>query len=123
MRIFNTIRSRSNKYGVAPKNERTLDGIQFDSKKEMQRYGELKLLERGGLIKNLQIHPRFTLQRSFTKGLRKFRAIEYEADFEYFDCLKQKVIVEDTKGVQTKEFKIKQKMFEYCFPNLTIEIL
>lgn len=30
------------------------DGIMFDSKKEAQRYAELKILERAGVIKNLQ---------------------------------------------------------------------
>ena len=37
------------------KNKKTVyDGITFDSKKEAQRYSELKLLEKVGKIKNLK---------------------------------------------------------------------
>lgn len=41
-------------------NKVTYDGIIFDSKKEAQRYAELKLLERTGRIKELrrQVHTK-----------------------------------------------------------------
>ena len=38
-----------------------LDGIEFDSKKEMRRYSELKLLERAGEISDLKIQVPFLL--------------------------------------------------------------
>ena len=46
----------------------TVDGIKFDSKREANRYRELELMRRGGLIKNLEIHPKFTLMDGFTKS-------------------------------------------------------
>ncbi len=44
-----------------------IDGIRFDSMKEGRRYNELKLLERGGEIQNLELQPRFVLQESFKR--------------------------------------------------------
>lgn len=105
------------KYGVsnskynAQKTE--LDGICFDSKFESQHYAELKLLERGGVIHDLKLQPRFLLQDSFMYHGHKLRKIEYVADFQY----KQdgKIIVEDTKGYRTEEYKIKRKLFLYKY--------
>ena len=39
-----------------------IDGITFDSLKEANRYSELKLLEKAGLIKDLTLQPRFNLK-------------------------------------------------------------
>jgi hypothetical protein len=33
-----------------------IDGIRFDSKAEARRYGELMLLEMGGVIRELELH-------------------------------------------------------------------
>lgn len=35
----------------------------------------------------------------------------------------KKVIVEDVKGMETKEFKIKRKLFEYKYPSLELRII
>ncbi len=43
----------------------TIGNITFDSKKEARRYEELKLMEKTGLISNLVLQPRFTLQEKF----------------------------------------------------------
>ena len=37
----------------------TVDGIKFDSKKEANRYNELKLLKRAGLIEELELQKTF----------------------------------------------------------------
>lgn len=99
-----------------------VDGILFDSKKEAHRYGELKLLERMGLIKNLIRQPRYLLQPKFTHQSTgyKHRAIEYVADFQYEEL--GKTIVEDVKGMQTDVFKLKAKLFDYKYPDLTLLI-
>lgn len=94
------------------------DGIKFDSKREMQRYCELKLLERAGEIKNLQLQPKFVLQESFKKNGKTHRAINYIADFMYEE--NDKIKVEDSKGFKTDVYAIKKKMFEYKYPELTI---
>lgn len=88
-----------------------IDGHTFDSKREAQRYCELKLFLRAGEIRNLVLQPRFLLQDEFfDKNGVKHKKIEYVADFLYIDK-NGKAIVEDVKGVLTDVYKIKKKMF------------
>ena len=108
-----------NKY----RNRKTIvDGIKFDSKAEANRYIELKMLEKAGYIKQLKLQPKFTLQESYksNKG-QTVRAITYKADFTYFQDGKN--VVEDVKGMETKEFKLKKKLFEYKYPNLDFRLI
>lgn len=97
-----------------------IDGISFDSKRESDRYVELKLLERGGKIKDLKLQHKFELQPSFKKNGKTIRAITYIADFTYFDLETMRNVIEDVKGYKTEVYKLKKKMFEYKFPELTI---
>ena len=89
-----------------------VDGIPFDSQKEAQRYSELKLLERAGEITDLELQPVFILEEGIKKGKRKIRDITYIADFRYKDLKTGKTVVEDIKGFKTKDFRIKQKLFD-----------
>ena len=98
----------------------TVDGITFDSKKEANRYCELKILEHYGKIKDLRLQYQFILQPPFRKNGKLIRAITYVADFVYYDLERMKNVVEDVKGYKTKEYMLKRKMFEYKFPDLTI---
>lgn len=98
-----------------------VDGIKFDSKKEAKRYNELKLLKRAGLIKELELQKVFELQPKYTNNKGEhIRSITYKADFFYYDNKKKQYIVEDTKGFRTDAYKLKKKLFEYVYPNLTI---
>lgn len=90
-----------------------VDGIKFDSKKESARYNELKLLERCGDIRNLELQPRFELLPAFSYGDEKFRKMEYVADFRY--TRDGKTFVEDVKGYKTKEYMLKKKLFLYKY--------
>ena len=96
------------------------NGIKFDSKKEMERYKNLKILERTNYICNLELQKKFLLQEGYTnaKG-KKIRPIYYIADFYYYDYIDNKWVVEDVKGVRTDVYKLKKKLFEYKY-NLTI---
>lgn len=95
----------------------TLDGIKFDSKRESKRYSELLLLERGKVIKDLELQPEFILQLPFTDAMgNKHRAITYRADFQYKE--KGKIIVEDCKGMRTDVYKIKKKLFLYAYQDV-----
>ena len=98
-----------------------IDMYVFDSIAESRRYKELALLEKAGEIENLQLQPKFLLQDSFKKNGKTYRKIEYIADFMYKE--KGKVIVEDVKGMETKEFKIKRKLFEYKYPDLELKLI
>lgn len=112
--------TRKNKY----KNEITYyKDIRFSSKKEMQRYKDLELLEGTDYICNLELQKKFLLQEGYTnaKG-KKIRPIYYIADFYYYDYIDNKWVVEDTKGVRTEVYKLKKKLFEYKY-NLTIDEL
>lgn len=100
----------------------TIDGITFASRKEAKRYQELKLLERAGIIKELQLQKKFELQPKYKNNEgQTIRAITYVADFFYYDNEKKQYFVEDTKGYRTEVYKLKKKLFEYVYPNLTIK--
>lgn len=97
----------------------TVDGITFDSKKEANRYSELKLLEQAGEITDLVLQPVFVLQEGFIDNEGKRRLpITYKADFQYFDRQAGRVVIEDTKGFESKVFKLKAKMFRKKYPEL-----
>lgn len=102
-------------------------GIKFDSLKECRRYSELRLLEQSGKIKDLELQKEYELipaqyeesTEVYTKGLHKGepkpgrlleRAVVYRADFVYTDCETGQQVVEDTKGMRTKEYVIKRKL-------------
>ena len=86
-----------------------IDGIRFDSNREADRYCELKLLEKAGLIKNLQCQVRFELIPPLKKtGEKTERAVFYIADFTYEE--NGDLVVEDVKGMRTREYIIKRKL-------------
>ena len=104
-------------------NRRTQIGeISFDSVAEARRFNELKMMLEIGEIRDLELQPRFELQPSFKKRNRTVRKIEYIADFMYKDR-KGNTIVEDVKGMETDVFRLKQKLFEYKYPNLTLTLI
>ena len=111
--IFNPY-ARQNKYH----NVKTYVGkIKFDSEKEANRYLELCMLEKSGIIKNLERQKRFEIvpTQKDENGKVLYRAITYTADFTYTDCKTGEFICEDAKGMILPEFKLKQKMMYYFF--------
>lgn len=85
------------------------DGIEFDSIKECQRYCELKLMQRAGVISDLKMQVPFELiptQRIDGKVVE--RATNYIADFVYQQDGQK--VVEDTKGFRTKDYILKRKL-------------
>ena len=102
------------------------DGIKFDSKLEAERYAQLKILERAGVIRGLELQPSFELIPSFKKNGKTWRRTVYKADFRYILCEDDSYIIEDVKGstaVITDVFRLKQKLFEYKYPDYTISIV
>lgn len=106
----------------------TVDGITFDSRREARRYCELKLMLKAKEITDLQLQVKFELipeQREpaterykagknkgeFKPGKLIEKPIVYIADFVY----KQngEMIVEDAKGLKTREYIIKRKLMRY----------
>ena len=103
-----------------------IDGIKFDSKLEAKRYVQLKILERAGVIRDLELQPEYELIPSFRKNGKTWRRTVYKADFRYILAEDDSYIIEDVKGstsVITDVFRLKQKLFEYKYPELTIKIV
>ena len=91
----------------------TLDGVTFDSRKEAERWAELKLLERAGEISFLQRQVNFTLIPKQTRDGKVIeRPVTYKADFTYRDNESGLDVVEDVKSqaTKTREYIIKRKL-------------
>lgn len=111
-----------------------VDGIEFDSKKEGNRYCELKLLQRAGEISDLELQKRYELipaqfetvetgeyykvgakkGQPKTKQVCVEQSVVYIADFVYKE--NGQTIVEDVKGFRDTssatyaKFVLKRKM-------------
>lgn len=89
-----------------------VDGITFDSQKEATRWSELKLMEKAGLIQNLQRQVKYELIPPYKDGKKTIlRGCSYIADFQYEE--NGRLVVEDSKGMQTPEYKIKKKLMAW----------
>jgi len=91
-------------------------GLKFDSKKEFNRYMELEQLQKLDLISKLERQVPFELQPKFKFGKKTIRAINYIADFVYFENGEK--VVEDVKSPITRKnpiYKLKKKMMMYVY--------
>jgi hypothetical protein len=96
------------------RNKRTeVDGITFDSKKESERYRELKILEKAGAVKNLTLQPRYAII------VNDIKICDYVADFTYQTRMGE-TLVEDCKGVRTPVYRLKRRLMKAAYG---IEIL
>lgn len=104
---------------------RALDGTVFDSHKEAIRWDELLLLQRAGKITELRRQVEYELipaqyetyerygksGQRLKDGVRLLeRKVCYVADFVYTDVETGENIVEDAKGVRTKDYILKRKL-------------
>lgn len=81
----------------------------FDSRKEARRWTELQLLQRGGEIRDLRRQVKIELVgRDGALRSATGRKLSYRADFVYFDCRHGYEVIEDAKGFQTPEYKLKR---------------
>lgn len=108
----------------------TIDGHTFDSKKESNRYLELKLLERSKVISDLRMQVDFELlpnqyaaEKRYGKNGKPLkdkkvlleRRVVYRADFVYTLNETGETVVEDVKGIRLPEYILKRKMFLYKY--------
>lgn len=119
--MWHRYRSRS-KYG---NHKITIGDETYDSMLEYHRYLELLALEMAGEIKDLRRQVKYILipaQREpdtigkrggVHKGKLLEKEVAYFADFVYTDNGSGEEIVEDTKGMKTKEYIIKRKLMLY----------
>lgn len=113
-------RMGSNKYNAR---KTIVDDITFASKREADRYRELKLMVSAKVIKDLELQPKYTLQPSFKSWGKTHKAIGYIADFRYIENNTGAVVVEDVKGMKTRVFSLKEKLFRYRFPDIDFRIV
>lgn len=93
-----------------------IDGFLFDSKREANRYVELKLLERAGEIENLELQPKYSVD------INGKHICNYFADFRYFDSYNKSIVIEDAKGMRTDVYKIKKKLVEAIYSITIVEV-
>ncbi len=99
--------------------------IVFDSKKEYNRWEELKLLQRAGKISNLQRQVKWIITEKTEYQGETIREISYKADFQYQKD--GKTIVEDVKPFDvatnkyrtTKDFAMKWKLLKQKYPDIS----
>lgn len=92
-----------------------IDGIRFHSKREGARYSELRLLEKAGEIRGLQLQPPFIM------SVNGIEICKYKADFAYWRG--EERIVEDVKGAIPRDFRLISKLFRALFPGQRLEIV
>jgi hypothetical protein len=113
---------KSKYYNIKTKSS---DGIVFDSHKEARRWEQLLLLQKAGKIVELHRQVAYelipaqyeTYERYSKKGDRLKdgqrlleRKVDYVADFVYTDAETGETIVEDAKGMRTKDYILKRKL-------------
>jgi len=99
------------------------DGYRFDSEMEYNYYLILKERLAKGEIQDLKIHPLFKLIPEFEKKGKVWRAMHYEADFQFIETSTKVKRIIDVKGMVLPEFEIHRKMFEYLYPSFHLEVL
>ena len=100
----------------------------FDSKKEYNRWEELKLLERAKVIENLERQVPIIVSDGYIKDGKEVKPVTYKADFTYLRD--GAFVVEDVKPyderkckyLTTKDFNLKWKIMRGRYPNYTFEI-
>lgn len=126
--------AKTNKYNAK---KVSVDGIEFDSKKEARRYQELLLLQKAGeiyMLERQKVYELLPAQREpdtvgkrggVIKGKLLERAVEYVADFVYTDK-NGKTVVEDVKGFRDggayAVFVLKRKLMLYRYGIKIIEV-
>lgn len=91
------------------RNRKTVvDNITFASKREADRYSELKFLAWSKKISFFSVQPKFPIE---IKGVK---VGEYRGDFAYQE--NGKWVCEDSKGFRTDLYKFKRKCFLAAYP-------
>lgn len=112
---------RRNNSSVSP----VIDGVRFDSRSEAARYLILRERMLQGMIRNLRVHPQYTLKPEMTTESGVSRVVRWRADFEYEQ--NGLLIVEDWKGGGHKFRNFKEKLpwilaYFASFPNVRVFI-
>lgn len=88
-----------------------IDGIEFDSRREANRYTELMVMQKAGIISDLTRQEEFEL----IPKCGKERPAKYHADFSYIDTTTGEKVVEDVKSraTKTKDYILRRKLMNW----------
>lgn len=114
LRIIDTHVSDLNDFRVKPKtkyyNKKCIvNGIEFDSTKEANRYKTLLLLLKAGVIGFLELQVPYELNTGGTHSLK------YILDFRYMISKTGEMIHEDCKGMRTSTYIKKRRLMKKLF--------
>jgi len=104
------------------KEKRTLNGHTFSSDVEYRFYVYLLLQQEKGIVKNIRIQPKYLLQDKFEKHGKKYLPIYYISDFEV-EYTNGNMIIFDVKGMPTQDFLLKEKLFNYKYPDKILNVI
>jgi hypothetical protein len=93
-----------------------IDGHRFASKAEAARYSQLKLLQAANQVRWFIRQPRFDLGNDITY-VADFLVVWHADETSFADT---RITVEDVKGVETDVFRLKRKLFEAKYGELTL---
>ena len=113
-----------------------VDGHQFDSKKEARFYAQLLALEAAGVVRTIQLQPKFEFPlrgkpvralprvRKADGAVMQGRALSYRADFSFEELEGGKWLkrVVDVKGFDTQTSRLKRALV-YGFHGVMVEIV
>lgn len=96
--------------------DRTYNGIVYDSEREMRHAQELDFFKLAGRISNIARQVPFVLQ---VNGIKICKIV---IDFEVTWHTGQ-VVYQEVKGFETKDWKLKRKLFTALYPTLEYEVI
>ncbi len=90
--------------------------LEFDSVAEHDRYLELRVMEKAGVISGLECHPRYEIlpRQETPSGRPDFRPVVYTPDFRY--VREGRTVVEEVKSEysrQERDYVLRRKLILY----------
>jgi len=96
-----------------------LHGATFDSQKEAGRFQELLWMQRAGLVRNIELQPRYDLIVNGKKcGF-------YKGDFRYEEIATGNTVVEDVKHPKTRTatYALKKRLIKALYDIDIVEVM
>lgn len=97
-----------------------IDGIVFASKKEARRYQQLKFLEMGGKVADIEVHPSYRME------INGQHYCSYTPDFRYRDLERGCIVVEEVKSSGTRKdaaYRLRRKACELFHGIEVVEVI
>lgn len=95
-------------------------GHNWDSKRELAEYEKLLVLQRQGIIRSIELQPKFELQPGYIRNGKKIQPLHYIADFKVTmpDGAVRIIDVKSTITEKNPVYRIKRKLLLYRFPDI-----